>query len=174
MKHLIKIKNSTLSVSNSVVTAITNDLNSQVINHKGEQIHLLDDSYLLSFLIVPTMSSTHFFIRICNSTKLRVNKLFFEFLVLNTKQDIRAVEKTNKTKALSSISLSKFYTKLEVSESCVDAFTSNVKIKKQDLIVEPSAGDGSFIKTLNKLNCNKTFLDIAPENKRIKQVNFLE
>jgi len=49
-----------------------------------------------------------------------------------------------------------------------------IKIKEQDLIVEPSAGDGSFIKVLKKINCNKIFLDIAPENKQIKQANFLE
>jgi hypothetical protein len=40
--------------------------------------------------------------------------------------------------------------------------------------VEPSAGNGSFIKTLKKIKCNKIFLDIAPENKQIKQANFLE
>jgi len=173
MKHLIKIKNSTFNVSNYVVSAITkNNLNFQVTNHKGKQIHLLEDFCLPSFLLVPTKSSTHFFIKIGESNKLRVNKLFYGFLVSYSKQ--HNVEKTQSTKTTMLLSLDKFYTKPEVSDLCVNVFSSNVKIKEQDLIVEPSAGGGSFIKALKKSNCNKTFLDIAPENKQIKQANFLE
>lgn len=173
MVYLIKIKKLTFSVSKSIVNAITkNNLNFKVINHKEKQIYLLEASCLFSFTMIPTSSSTHFYIKIHNSVKLRVNKRFFEFVVLNSKQ--RDAEKTQNTKTLILPSLDKFYTKPEVSESCVDTFISNVKIRKQDLIVEPSAGGGSFIKTLKKLNCNKIFLDIAPENKQIRQANFLE
>ena len=175
MKHLIKIKNSTFSVSNSVVSAITkNNLNFQVINHKEKQIHLLDDSCLSSFTTVPTTSQTHFYIKFRKGSKSRVSKLFFEFIVLSTKQGLRTVEKTQNTRTAMLLSLDKFYTKPEVSDLCVNVFSSNIKIKEQDLIVEPSAGDGSFIKALKNFNCNKIFLDIAPENKQIKQANFLE
>jgi len=173
MKHLIKIKNSTFNVSNSVVSAIIkNNLNFQVINHKGKQIHLLEDSCLPSFLLISTKFSTHFFIKIGESNKLRVSKLFYDFLVSHSKQ--YNVEKTQNTKTTKLCSLDKFYTKPEISDLCVNVLSSNVKIKQQDLIVEPSAGDGSFIKALKKFNCNKIFLDIASENKQIIQANFLE
>jgi hypothetical protein len=106
MKHLIKIKNSTFNVSKSVVSVITkNNLNFQVINHKGKQIHLLDDSCLLSFTIVSTTSPTHFFIKIRDSVKLRVDKLFFEFIVLRSKQGLCSLEKTQNTKTTMLFSL---------------------------------------------------------------------
>jgi len=110
IKLLIKIKNSTFSVSNSIVDAIIkNNINFQVINYKGKQIHLLDDSCLPPFITVPTTSSTHFFIKIRNSAKLRVNKLFFEFIVLHSKR--QNIEKTHNIKLISSSLLDKFYTK---------------------------------------------------------------
>jgi len=98
----------------------------------------------------------------------RVTKQFYKFLNNYIKVEVNLNGKKENE------SLDKFYTKLEVSKSCVDVFTSNVKIKKQDLIIEPSAGNGNFIKSLKKINCNKTFLDIKPEGKQIKQANFLE
>jgi hypothetical protein len=69
--------------------------------------------------------------------------------------------------------LDKFYTKTLVAELCVSTFISSVQIQEQDLIVEPSAGNGSFIQPLKKVNCNKIFMDIAPENNRIALVDFL-
>jgi len=171
--NLIRIKNSTFTVSNSVINAITkSDLNFQFINQKEKQIHIIDDSCLPSFTFVPTLSTTHFYVKINNSVKLHVNKLFFNFLVLHSKP--HNIEKTQNTKTKGLRSLDKFYTKPEISDLCVNVLSSNVKIKDRDLIVEPSAGNGSFIKALKKFNCNKIFLDIAPENKQIKQANFLE
>jgi hypothetical protein len=42
------------------------------------------------------------------------------------------------------------------------------------LIIEPSAGNGSFIKPLKEIKCNKIFIDIAPESDQIDLANFLE
>ena len=69
--------------------------------------------------------------------------------------------------------LDKFYTKPKVAESCVSFFQSNVTVNKTDLIIEPAAGDGSFIPYLNKIKSKKLFTDIAPNNKQIKQQDFL-
>ena len=52
-------------------------------------------------------------------------------------------------------------------------FYKHVNIKKQDVIVEPSAGNGSFLKALRKLNCDKVFIDIVPECEQITQADFL-
>ena len=121
--------------------------------------------------MVPIKSSTHRYIEIGESNKIRVNKLFYDFLVSCSKQ--RNVKKTQNTKT-TSLSLDKFYTKPEISDFCVNVFGSNIKVEKQDLIVEPSAGGGSFIKKLKELKCNTIFLDVAPEDKQIKQANFLD
>jgi hypothetical protein len=43
------------------------------------------------------------------------------------------------------IYLDKFYTNLDVVDKCHDAIKKHVYIDKNDLIIEPSAGDGSFI-----------------------------
>ena len=173
MKQQIQIKNSTFNVSHSIVNTITkNNIIHQVINHKKKQINLLDDSYLSTFITVPAKNSTHLFIKIGESNKLRVNKIFYDFLASHPKQ--HNFKKSQNTKTATLLALDKFYTKPEVSNRCVYLFNSNVKIKKQDLIVEPSAGNGSFINALKKYNCKKIFLDIAPENKQIKQANFLE
>ena len=175
MNYFIKINESVFEISKTFAGLLEKDLIavSQEIQDK-KHIYILNDSALSSFQVVNSTSQTHFYIKIRNSAKLRVNKLFFEFLAPRSKQGLPDVEKTQNAKTTTSLSLDKFYTKPEVAESCVNAFSSNVKIKKQDLIVEPSAGDGSFIKTSKKFNCNKIFLDIAPENKQIIQANFLE
>ena len=67
----------------------------------------------------------------------------------------------------------KFYTKPEVSKFCVETFTSNIQVQKEDLIIEPSAGGGVFIKPLKNITCYKIFIDIAPENEQVKQYDFL-
>jgi hypothetical protein len=122
---------------------------------------------------VPTASSTHFFIKIRNSAKLRVNKNFFDFLVLSAKQDTHAVEKPHGLKTISSSSLDQFYTTPATAQSCVSDFISNVSFQESDLIIEPSAGNGSFLKPLNPIKCKKIFPDIAPKNANIKKMDFL-
>ena len=70
--------------------------------------------------------------------------------------------------------LDKFYTK----ESVVDSIISTIKnlnfIENTDLIIEPSAGNGSFIKGIISLNCNYKFYDIAPESELITKQDYLE
>jgi hypothetical protein len=53
----------------------------------------------------------------------------------------------------------KFYTKEEVAKKCID----KLEIKKYDLIIEPSAGSGSFSNQIE--NC--LAFDIEPENENI-------
>jgi hypothetical protein len=120
MKHLIQIKNSTFNVSDSVIREIAkNNLKFQLIEQNGKQIHLLSDCCISFFTAVSPESPKHFFIKIGNSAKLRVNKAFFEFIVLHSKQNLH--EKTQS----------------EISASCVEVSSSNVEIKEQDSIVKP-------------------------------------
>ena len=57
------------------------------------------------------------------------------------------------------MSIDKFYTQVEVAKECIDLVPD---LDTYDLIIEPSAGNGSFS---SQLNC--IAYDIEPENKDI-------
>jgi hypothetical protein len=40
--------------------------------------------------------------------------------------------------------IDQFYTKKEVAEECIRFFYKNISINEKDLLIEPSAGYGSF------------------------------
>jgi predicted RNA methylase len=50
----------------------------------------------------------------------------------------------------------------------------NIKINQKDLIIEPSAGNGSFILPIKSLSRNVMFFDIKPNDSRIKKIDFLK
>lgn len=71
--------------------------------------------------------------------------------------------------------LDKYYTNPEYAQSCITKFTENVKINKQtDLVIEPSAGDGAFISSLESICDNRIYLDIHPENDKVSKVDYLD
>ena len=67
----------------------------------------------------------------------------------------------------------KYYTNKNVVKICIKLFKKYIKVNKNDLVIEPSAGNGAFIKFLNKYK-NKLFFDIKPEHKDIIKQNFLK
>jgi hypothetical protein len=67
----------------------------------------------------------------------------------------------------------KFYTNKEIVEICINNIKSNIKIKKTDFIIEPSAGNGAFIEEINKMSKFCLFLDIKPENNQIEECDYL-
>lgn len=70
--------------------------------------------------------------------------------------------------------LDKFYTKKEVSKKCVDLFIQKINPKSKDIIIEPSAGDGSFLEHLSiPYFLNLEAYDIEPENEKIVKKDFL-
>ena len=66
----------------------------------------------------------------------------------------------------------KYYTNKKVMKKCCNLFKKYIKIYKNDLVIEPSAGNGAFIKCINTYN--NLLLDIKPENKKIIKKNFLK
>lgn len=71
--------------------------------------------------------------------------------------------------------LDKYFTKKHISRKCCKIVKENVKInRKKDLIIEPSAGNGSFILPIQSLSRNTIFFDLKPNDSRIKKVNFLK
>ena len=70
--------------------------------------------------------------------------------------------------------IDKFYTKDSVVDFCLEAVKSCIDIKKTDLILEPSAGNGAFIHKIKKMVSNYIFYDVNPEHDEIvKQDYFL-
>lgn len=69
--------------------------------------------------------------------------------------------------------IDKFYTKDEIVNKCIDEIKKNLEINKNDLIIEPSAGNGAFINQIKSLSNNYYFCDIEPEQKEIIKEDFL-
>jgi hypothetical protein len=134
---------------------------SQKIIFEFSEFHLLEVFYCL----IPVVKFTHCYVLISGSlNKNRISKEFYTFL-----ESLHAREKVPEFNKLD-----KFYTKLQIADSCVAVFKKNVNPKKNDLIIEPSAGNGSFLKSLNKMNGKKHYLDIAPENPQILKQDFFK
>jgi hypothetical protein len=67
-------------------------------------------------------------------------------------------------KGLKRNTIDKFYTKNNIVELCLNIFKQHIKLDINELIIEPSAGDGSFSNKIKKLTENYIFLDIEPIN----------
>ncbi len=68
--------------------------------------------------------------------------------------------------------LDKFYTIPSCSKKCIDKLFELYDKSEFDLIIEPSAGNGSFF---NQLDCdNKIGIDISPEHDDIIKMDFFE
>ena len=115
--------------------------------------------------LIPIVKPTHCYVLVCGSlTKNRINIEFYIFL--ETLHKNKKIFKVNE--------LNKFYTKPETARYCVTLFKKYFTITKNDLIIEPSAGNGSFLESLSRINCKKCYLDIAPENDQILKQDFLK
>jgi hypothetical protein len=69
--------------------------------------------------------------------------------------------------------IDKYYTNPEIVEDCKVQIKKYINIEENDLIIEPSAGNGSFIKIIKELSKNYKFYDLLPENKEIVKQDFL-
>lgn len=78
------------------------------------------------------------------------------------------------TSGLKRNAIDKYYTKESVVDNCIGYVKEHVNIDEDDLIIEPSAGNGSFIDGIKSLSKNYRFFDIAPENDEIVEQDFLE
>uniref|UniRef100_A0A6C0AQP5 DM2 domain-containing protein n=1 Tax=viral metagenome TaxID=1070528 RepID=A0A6C0AQP5_9ZZZZ len=81
--------------------------------------------------------------------------------------------KTTQTKGLKRNIIDKYYTKPDVVDTCINFVKQYIKIDKNDLIIEPSAGNGSFILGIKELSSNFKFYDLEPENQEICKQDYL-
>lgn len=79
----------------------------------------------------------------------------------------------NQTKGLKRNTVDKYYTKYNIVEMCIHYIKLTLHITLDDLIIEPSAGNGSFISSIKALCNNYRFYDIQPEHPEIKQQDYL-
>jgi predicted RNA methylase len=70
--------------------------------------------------------------------------------------------------------IDKFYTKDTIVKLCINFIKDNIIINNDDLIIEPSAGNGAFINEIKLLSNNYLFYDIEPENNEIIKKDYLE
>jgi hypothetical protein len=77
-------------------------------------------------------------------------------------------------KGLKRNTIDKYYTKSIIVEQCIKLVKEYVIIDPSDLIIEPSAGNGSFIENIKSLSKNFKFIDLEPENAEIEKQDFLD
>ena len=80
---------------------------------------------------------------------------------------------TNQIKGLNRNTIDKFYTDILYANQCMEYIKKYVEIAKNDLIIEPSAGNGSFMECIKSLNKDCKFYDIEPENEEIIKQDYL-
>ena len=80
--------------------------------------------------------------------------------------------KNNDVKNVREEGLDKFYTIPTIAKQCIDKVDELCDIAKYDLIVEPSAGNGSFLNQIP--SNNKIGIDISPEQPNIIKQDFFD
>ena len=77
-------------------------------------------------------------------------------------------------KGLKRNTIDKYYTKSCIVEQCIELVKKYINISNNDLIIEPSAGNGSFIEYIKTLSNNYIFYDLEPEHNEVLKQDFLE
>ena len=103
-----------------------------------------------------------------------INKEKIDLNITNlTEQQIITNMATKQTKGLNRNTIDKYYTKDIVVELCLNLVKKYIQINTDDLIVEPSAGNGSFITGIKSLTSNFIFYDLEPDNDEIIKQDYL-
>ena len=77
-------------------------------------------------------------------------------------------------KGLKRNTIDKYYTKPVVVKQCIELVKKYINILNNDLIIEPSAGNGTFIENIKTLSTNYKFYDLEPEHNEVYKQDFLE
>uniref|UniRef100_A0A6C0DWV0 Uncharacterized protein n=1 Tax=viral metagenome TaxID=1070528 RepID=A0A6C0DWV0_9ZZZZ len=77
------------------------------------------------------------------------------------------------TKGLKRSVIDKFYTKKETVDYIFELFKEYITPNNNDIIIEPSAGNGAFINAIKSLKCNYEFYDLEPEHEEIIKQDYL-
>ena len=77
-------------------------------------------------------------------------------------------------KGLERNTVDKFYTAPFIVDECIKQVKEKLDVDSYDIIIEPSAGNGSFINGIKSLSSNCHFYDIEPEYKNIIKQDYFE
>lgn len=91
---------------------------------------------------------------------------------LTKQQNIHNME-IKQIKGLNRNTIDKYYTKDIIVDLCLNFIKKYIQINIDDLIIEPSAGNGSFITGIKSLSNNFRFYDLEPDNKEIIKQDYL-
>jgi hypothetical protein len=81
---------------------------------------------------------------------------------------------TKQTTGLNRNTIDKYYTSENTVNLCLNLIKENITFDKEnDIIVEPSAGNGSFISGIKTITDKYVFMDIEPDNIEIQQQDYL-
>lgn len=75
---------------------------------------------------------------------------------------------------LTRIGNEEFYTKENIAKICYESIRDLKIIERNELIIEPSAGNGSFIPYIKELSERYLFYDIQPFHEEIRKEDFLQ
>ncbi len=92
---------------------------------------------------------------------------------ITNQQNTYNMEIKQRKKGLNRNTIDKFYTKGSVVDMCLNIIKKNIEITPDDLIIEPSAGNGSFIEGIKMLTSNFRFYDLEPDNDEIVKQDYL-
>jgi predicted RNA methylase len=70
--------------------------------------------------------------------------------------------------------IDKYYTKESVVAKCLEIIKLTIDISSDDLIIEPSCGNGAFISGIKSLTTNYKFYDLEPENEEIEKQDYFD
>jgi predicted RNA methylase len=76
-------------------------------------------------------------------------------------------------KGLTRNTLDKYYTKAQVVEQCLSLVQETISIKDNDIVIEPSAGNGAFISGIKALTSRYRFYDLEPEHNEVVKRDYL-
>ena len=69
--------------------------------------------------------------------------------------------------------IDKFYTSKNAVQKCIELIKKHIIIDSNDLCIEPSAGNGSFINSIKLIFKNHRFYDLFPEHSEIVKQDYL-
>ena len=67
----------------------------------------------------------------------------------------------------------KYYTSKNIVNKCIELVKEHIIIDGNDLCIEPSAGNGSFINSIKLIFKNHRFYDLFPEHSEIVKQDYL-
>ena len=80
---------------------------------------------------------------------------------------------SDQTTGLKRDTTDKYYTSNKTVEFCMSNIQNHIQIGTEDICIEPSAGNGSFINAIKSVFTHYRFYDLEPEHNEITKQDYL-